>query len=92
MPRLAAGQSAQLTIQALVTQPGNITNLAVKTGGNEPDPNPGNDSGAATINAAAAADVAVQKTADDTTPVGRPERDLHRDRRQPWPELRHRRI
>ncbi len=51
-----------------MTQPGNITNLAVKTGGNEPDPNPGNDSGAATINAAAAADVAVMKTADNTTP------------------------
>ena len=65
---LAAGQSVQLTIQAQVTQPGNITNLAIKTGGNEPDPNPGNDSGAATINAAAAADVAVMKTADNTTP------------------------
>src|SRR5262249_4649946 len=65
---LAAGQSVQLTIQAQVTQPGNITNLAVKTGGNEPDPNPGNDSGAATINAAVDADVAVITTADNTTP------------------------
>jgi uncharacterized repeat protein (TIGR01451 family) len=65
---LGAGQSAQLTIQALVTQPGDITNLAVKTGGNEPDPNPGNDSGGATINAAKAADVAVQKTVDNATP------------------------
>jgi uncharacterized repeat protein (TIGR01451 family) len=65
---LAAGQSAQLTIQAQVTRPGNITNLAVKTGGNEPDPNPGNDSGAATINATKAADVALQKTVDNATP------------------------
>jgi len=65
---LAAGQSAQLTIQALVTQPGDITNLALKTGGNEPDPNPGNDSGGATINAAKAADVTVQKTVDNATP------------------------
>jgi large repetitive protein len=65
---LAAGQAAQLTIQALVTEPGTITNLAVKTGGNEPDPDPSNNSGAATINAAPAADVGVQKTADATTP------------------------
>ncbi len=65
---LAAGQSVELTIQAQVTQPGDITNLAIRTGGNEPDPNPGNESGAATINVAAAADVAVQKTADKTTP------------------------
>ena len=66
---LAAGQSVQLTIQAQVTQPGDITNLAVKTGGNEPDPNPGNDSGAATINAAADADLAIMKAADNTTPA-----------------------
>ena len=65
---LAAGQSVQLALQAQVTQPGNITNLAIKTGGNEPDPNPGNDSGAATINAAADADLAIMKTADNTTP------------------------
>src|SRR5262249_19935981 len=65
---LAAGQSVQLTIEAQVTQPGSIANLAVKTAGNEPDPNPGNDSGAATINTAANADVALMKTADNTTP------------------------
>src|SRR5262249_34919538 len=65
---LAAGQSVQLQIQAKVMQPGNITNLAVKTAGNEPDPNTGNDSGAATINAAADADVAIMKTADNTMP------------------------
>src|SRR5262249_49440180 len=65
---LAAGQSVQLTIQAQVTQHGNIRNLAVKTGGNEPDPNPGNDSGAATINAAADPDAALMKTADNTMP------------------------
>src|SRR5262249_9172442 len=33
---LDAGKSAQLTIQALVTAPGNITNLALKTGGTQP--------------------------------------------------------
>ncbi len=65
---IAASQSAQLTIQALVTQPGTITNLAVKTGGNEPDPDPSNDSGAASINAAPAADVGIQKTVDNPGP------------------------
>src|SRR5262249_45769629 len=68
VPSLALDQEEELMLQTLVTLPGDITNLAVRTGGNEPDPNPGNDSGAATINAAAAADVALQKTADRPQP------------------------
>ena len=68
LPSLALDQEEELVLQTLVTLPGDITNLAVRTGGNEPDPNPGNDSGAATINAAAAADVALQKTVDRAQP------------------------
>ena len=65
---LASGASAQLVLEAVVTQAGTITNLATKTFANEPDPNTSNDSAAATLNAVAAADVAVQKTVDDATP------------------------
>ena len=68
LPSLALDQEEELVLQTMVTLPGDITNLAVRTGGNEPDPNPGNDSGAATINAAAAADVALQKTVDRPQP------------------------
>ena len=68
LPSLALDQEEELMLQTVVTLPGDITNLAVRTGGNEPDPNPGNDSGAATINAAPAADVALQKTVDRPQP------------------------
>src|SRR5262249_54689936 len=65
---LQNGANATLTITALVTQPGVITNTATKTAANEPDPNTSNDSAIATLNAAASADVAVQKTVDNPTP------------------------
>jgi uncharacterized repeat protein (TIGR01451 family) len=41
---LASGDAAVLTIAAVVTQPGGITNLATRTAGNEPDPDTSNDS------------------------------------------------
>ena len=44
---LAVGEIAQLVLTAKVTAPGVITNLAVKTGQNEPDPIASNDSAAA---------------------------------------------
>ena len=65
---LAAGATAQLVINVTVTAPGSITNLAVKTGQNEPDLNAANDSAGATINAASA-DVMIEKSADRTDPL-----------------------
>ena len=63
--------SAQLVITAAVTSPGSITNLAVKTNQNEPDPAVGNDSAAATINPPASADLSVDATVDRASaPVG----------------------
>ena len=56
--------SAQLVITATATEPGSITNLAVKTGQSEPDPNPANDSGGSTTNVAAAADLAIDTSVD----------------------------
>src|SRR5262249_25587066 len=64
---LTNGANATLTITALVTQPGTITNIANKTGGNEPDPDTSNDSAIATLNAARSADVAVEQTVDNPT-------------------------
>ena len=61
---LAVSASAQLVITATATEPGSITNLAVKTGQSEPDPNPANDSGGSTTNVAAAADLAIDTSVD----------------------------
>src|SRR5262249_28467895 len=66
---LQNGANATLTITAQVTQPGVITNTATKTAANEPDPNTSNDSAVATLNAAASADVAIQNTVDNATPL-----------------------
>jgi uncharacterized repeat protein (TIGR01451 family) len=66
---LENGASATLTMTATITQAGTITNTATKTAANEPDPNSSNDSAVATLNAAAAADVAIQKTVDNPTPA-----------------------
>jgi len=66
---LAANATAQLDITATVTSPGSITNLAVKTGQNEPDSNTANDSAAGTTNAVASADVSVQKDVDTSDPL-----------------------
>ena len=61
---LAVSASAQLVITATATEPGSITNLAVKTGQSEPDPNPANDSSGSTTNVAAAADLAIDTSVD----------------------------
>ncbi len=61
---LAVSETAQLVLTAKVTAPGAITNLAVKTGQNEPDPIVGNDSAAAGTTAAPAADLEVDKEVD----------------------------
>ena len=61
---LAVGASAQLVITATATEPGSITNLAVKTGQSEPDPNLANDSSGSTTNVAAAADFAIDTSVD----------------------------
>ena len=61
---LAVGETAQLVLTAKVTAPGVITNLAVKTGQNEPDPIVGNDSAAASTTATPAADLEVDKEVD----------------------------
>ena len=66
---LATGATAELTLTALVTQPGTITNLATNTFANEPDPDTSNDAAAATLNAAAEADVGLQKTVDNAAPA-----------------------
>ena len=60
---LAVGEIAQLVLTAKVTAPGAITNLAVKTGQNEPDPITSNDSAAA-VTTTPAADLAVDKDVD----------------------------
>ena len=61
---LALDDQAQLVITATATSPGAITNVAVKTGQNEPDPNPSNDSGGTITSTAPAADVLVVKNVD----------------------------
>ena len=61
---LAVSETAQLVLTATVTAPGAITNLAVKTGQNEPDPIVGNDSAAARTTATPAADLEVDKEVD----------------------------
>ena len=61
---LAVSETAQLVLTATVTAPGVITNLAVKTGQNEPDPIVGNDSAAARTTATPAADLEVDKEVD----------------------------
>ena len=61
---LALDGQAQLTITATATSPGAITNVAVKTGQTEPDPNPSNDSGGTITSTAPAADVLVVKNVD----------------------------
>ena len=75
---LADGETAQLVLTATVTAPGAITNLAVKTGQNEPDPIVGNDSAAARTTATPAADLEVDKEVDRHDALGGRDADLHR--------------
>ena len=66
---IAVNATASLEITATVTSPGSITNLTVKTGQNEPDPNTANDSSSGTTNAVPAADVSIDKTVDRSDPL-----------------------
>jgi uncharacterized repeat protein (TIGR01451 family) len=67
--RLGVGERAQLTLTAVVTQPGAITNIATNTTGNEPDPDTSNDTATATVNAGTLADVGVAKSVDVPNPA-----------------------
>lgn len=70
---LNVGQSVTLTITAVVQAPGPITNVAVRTGQNEPDGDPSNDSAVAVVNSPPYADVGVAKSVTPPTPaVGAP--------------------
>jgi uncharacterized repeat protein (TIGR01451 family)/fimbrial isopeptide formation D2 family protein len=66
---LAVGQSVTLSIGATVQVPGPITNLAVRTGQNEPDSNQANDSAVAVVNSPPYADVGVNKVVAPPTPA-----------------------
>ncbi len=67
--RLGVGERAQLTLTAVVTQSGTITNIATNTTGNEPDPDTSNDTATATLNAGVLADVGVAKSVDVPNPA-----------------------
>ena len=70
---LAVGQSVTLTLSATVQVPGPLTNIAVRTGQNEPDGNPANDSSTAVVNSPPYADVGVAKAVTPPSPaVGAP--------------------
>lgn len=70
---LAVGQSVTLGVTATVQVPGPITNIAVRTGQNEPDANPANDSAVAVVNSPPYADVGVAKSVTPPSPaVGAP--------------------
>jgi uncharacterized repeat protein (TIGR01451 family) len=64
---LANGGSATLQLVATVTSPGNKTNTATRTAGNQPDPTPGNDAASASVSGQQA-DIAVAKTVNNATP------------------------
>ena len=65
---LADGVSETLTIVAVVSQPGMITNTATVTASDQFDPNTSNNSAAASLNATPSADIQVNKTVDNATP------------------------
>ncbi|HRK72626.1 MAG TPA: DUF11 domain-containing protein, partial [Rhodothermales bacterium] len=67
--RLAVGQSATLHLTARVNVSGQIVNLATVANIGERDVNPGNNAANITINATKAADLAVTKSVDNTTPT-----------------------
>ena len=66
---LAVGQTVTLTMTATVDVPGPIANLAVRTGMNEPDTDPSNDSAVAVVNSTPYADIGVVKTASTLAPT-----------------------
>src|SRR5262249_14314531 len=58
---LPATNTQALSLTALVTQAGDLTNTAAKTHSDVTDPNPDNDSGSATVTAALRADLSITK-------------------------------
>ncbi|WP_395682014.1 hypothetical protein, partial [Dokdonella sp.] len=65
---LANGDTATLTIVAIVQQPGGLTNTVAVSGSDQPDPVTSNNNAGASVNAGATADIAVAKTVDNATP------------------------
>lgn len=65
---IAAGTAETLQMQARVLASGQRINTATRTGGDQLDPNPSNNSASVPINGAPAADVQVRKTVDNATP------------------------
>jgi large repetitive protein len=66
---LANGGSASLQIVATVATSGAIVNQATKTAQGETDPNSSNNAALVGLNAAALADIQVQQTVDNATPI-----------------------
>ena len=65
---IANGASATLTIVATVDVAGPLTNTASVSASDQIDPNPSNNSAGASLNAGASADLAIEKTVDNSTP------------------------
>jgi len=65
---LANGASETLDIVASVLSPGALTNIATRTGGDQLDPDPSNNSASASLNAQPTADIRVAKTVDNPAP------------------------
>ncbi len=65
---LASGTFATLQLRALVNQPGALVNTVAVSASGQPDPNTSNNNAGAALNAGASADIALAKTASDTTP------------------------
>ncbi len=64
---LLPSQSAVLILTGTIDQPGMFTNVATKTMQDQPDPDPGNDTGSATGNAGLVANLVITKTDGLTT-------------------------
>lgn len=69
---LAVGQSETLALVARVEVAGAITNIAVRTSQNEPDPNRANDAAAAVLNGGPYADIGVSKDGTEQPIEGAP--------------------
>src|SRR5262249_22589015 len=69
---LAMNESEVLALTVDVTRTGTIVNTAVRAGGDQPDPNPNNDAGTATllVPPAPGADLSIVKTAAPDTVAG----------------------
>lgn len=65
---LPNGTSQTLTLTVSIDVDGMLTNHAVVSASDQPDPNTSNNSAAAAVNAAPTADIGVLKTVDDATP------------------------